>query len=132
VIVPQPVPLSTADVYREADRLRLPRRSLDGLRDRLLARGAGKLPPELLVNDLEPATLSLCPSVASALEALREARVDHAIVCGSGPTVAGLCWGADASGRARAIARELTRRFPATVQAVPVPSCGSGTMGQDR
>jgi 4-diphosphocytidyl-2-C-methyl-D-erythritol kinase len=132
VVVPQPVPLSTADVYREADRLRLPRPSLDGLRERLLARSDGKLQPELLVNDLEPAALSLCPDVASALEALREAGVDHALVCGSGPTVAGLCWGADASGRAQAIARELARRFPGAVHAVPVSSSGFGTMGEDR
>jgi 4-diphosphocytidyl-2-C-methyl-D-erythritol kinase len=131
VIVPQPVALSTADVYREADRLRLPRPSLEGMRERLLACGAARLPPELLVNDLEAATLSLCPEVATALKALREAGLDHAIVCGSGPTVAGLCWGADAPGRAQAIARQLAPRFPAAVRAVPVSSCGSGTIEGD-
>ena len=99
VIVPQPHALSTRDVYVEADRLGLPRRSLAGVRERLLKAGAA-LPAELLVNDLEPAAVSLCPEVGGQLEALRAADVDHAMVCGSGPTVAGLCWGEDAAARA--------------------------------
>ena len=62
VIVPQDsFGLVTADVYREADRLGLPRDEPD-LADRLRAVRAGGMPP--LVNDLEPAALSLRPEIA--------------------------------------------------------------------
>ncbi|HLY35432.1 MAG TPA: 4-(cytidine 5'-diphospho)-2-C-methyl-D-erythritol kinase, partial [Candidatus Limnocylindria bacterium] len=58
VVVPQPFGLSTAAVYAEADRLGLPRPSLDGMGERVLAAAAGgRLPPETVVNDLEPAAL---------------------------------------------------------------------------
>ncbi len=59
VIVPQEVGLSTADVYREADRLSVPRDAGElAARRRELAGAAApgrRLPPGLLVNDLEPA-----------------------------------------------------------------------------
>ena len=128
VIVPQPVALSTAEVDREADRLGLPRPSLDGLRERLLGAGA-KLPAELLVNELEPATVSLCPDVGRELQALREAGADHALVCGSGPTVAGLCWGEDAIDRVRTISTQLGG---SATPVVPVSSPGFGTIDRDR
>ena len=57
--------LATADVYREADRLGLPRSAEDGARRDVLdelAPGSG-LPA--VVNDLEPAAVSLCPGVGS-------------------------------------------------------------------
>lgn len=98
VIVPSPHGLATADVYAEADRLGLPRSPGD------LARTAEELP---FVNDLEPAAISLCPSIADALEAVRAAGADHALVTGSGPTVFGLFWGPDAVGRAKAAAGEI-------------------------
>ena len=67
---------STADVYREADRLGLPR---DARRPRRrAARGrraaAADLPDELFVNDLEPAARALCPEIDDALAAARERR----------------------------------------------------------
>jgi 4-diphosphocytidyl-2-C-methyl-D-erythritol kinase len=133
VIVPSRHRLSTAAVYAEADRLGLPR-SQEDLAQRLealesaLAPGA-RLAPELLVNDLERAAVSLCPEVATGLEAVRTAGADHALVCGSGPTVAGLCWGTDAGARAAAIATQLGDRFSRVTTALPVSSPASGTMG---
>lgn len=107
VIVPSPHGLATADVYAEADRLELPRSPED------LARAAEQLP---FVNDLQPAAVSLCPSIADTLDAVEAAGADHVLVTGSGPTVFGLYWGPDASGRAEAAARDV----PAAKSAVPV------------
>ena len=53
---------------------------------------------ELLVNDLQPAAVSLCPAIAGALEALRAVGAEHALVSGSGPTVVGIWWGEGALG----------------------------------
>ena len=136
VIVPQPHRLSTAAVYAEADRLGLPRAREDlgaKLREveRALAPGA-RLSPELLVNDLEPASASLCPDVGGALEAVRVAGADHAFVCGSGPTVAGLCWGEDAAGRVESICAQIGTSFSGATPVVPVSSPGSGTIAAER
>lgn len=135
VIVPQPFGLSTAEVYREADRLRLPRSAaeLEALRQELLSAAApgAELPPQLVVNDLEPAALSLAPHIAAALDAIREAGADRALVCGSGPTAAGLWWGERSSQRAHQAAQQLAGAHPGAVAAVPVtrvgasPSCGT-------
>jgi len=124
LLVPQPVALSTAEVYREADRLGLPR-DPDQLSARyeqlvsLLKPGA-RLPDELLINDLEPAALSLCPEAGAALGQVRAAGADQALVSGSGPTVAGLFWGSDAKDRAALAAASLAGSFPGAVCAVPV------------
>jgi 4-diphosphocytidyl-2-C-methyl-D-erythritol kinase len=132
VIVPQAHFLPTADVYREADGLGLPRGAADfsssatalsakAVSAKALSSSAGGgLPPELIVNDLAPAAITLCPPVADALRAVSEAGADHALVCGSGPTVAGLFWGEDGSERAGSAAAELARRYPRTTSAVPV------------
>jgi 4-diphosphocytidyl-2-C-methyl-D-erythritol kinase len=181
LILPQPVSLSTAEVYREADRLGLPRAAdelsachlelvralgpegvgarpggelplgggrlgggrlgggrlgggrlgggrLSGelplgggrLSGELPLGGAGaELPLRLLVNDLEPAAISLCPQIGEAREAALAAGAEHAIVCGSGPTVAGLYRGADSLDRATVAARALGGRFPGCTAAVP-------------
>jgi 4-diphosphocytidyl-2-C-methyl-D-erythritol kinase len=124
VIVPQPVALSTADVYREADRLALSR-SADELsrlhRDLLTALHAtGCLDNEYLINDLQPAALSLCPAIADALVAVGEAGAEAALVCGSGPTVAGVFWGRGACARARDAADSLAPTFHGATDAVPV------------
>lgn len=121
VIVPAPVALSTAEVYREADRLELARVSLDGMREQVLA----SLPrPEssLLVNDLEPAAASLYPDIDLTLDTLREAGAELAFVCGSGPTVAGLWWDEGARARAAEAAEQLTYRFGPAMVAQPVAS----------
>jgi 4-diphosphocytidyl-2-C-methyl-D-erythritol kinase len=130
LVLPQPFALSTADVYREADRLGLGRSA-----DELQALGAqvrdsfpGMLAPALAVNDLQPASLSLAPSLADVLEAALAAGADHAIVCGSGPTVIGVFYGERAGQRARRAAADeaLQARFPGVVGASPVHSAQSG------
>jgi 4-diphosphocytidyl-2-C-methyl-D-erythritol kinase len=96
VLLPGGGGLSTAEVFAEADRLGLGRSDaeLDELAGRLReVAGAGASPldyPELLVNDLEPAALSLRPAIGEALAALRRAGAPVAILSGSGPTAVGL------------------------------------------
>jgi 4-diphosphocytidyl-2-C-methyl-D-erythritol kinase len=113
VVVPQPFPLSTADVYREADRLGLARSpvELDVVRHQLTLGFSA----ELIVNDLEPAALSLAPRLGSTLGAVLRAGADDAIICGSGPTVIGLLWGADGPSRARETASALRDEYPAVL-----------------
>jgi 4-diphosphocytidyl-2-C-methyl-D-erythritol kinase len=93
--------LSSAEVYREADRLGLPRsadelwaihREIEAALDR-----DGELPMELLHNDLELAARSLCPAVDGALGALRAAGAERTLVSGSGPTVFGVFRGSKPS-----------------------------------
>lgn len=137
LIVPQPFPLSTADVYREADRLGLPRGAGD-LADRRAAveaavsGGGERLPNALAMNDLGRATLSLAPAVAEALAGLRDAGADQIVVCGSGPTAAGIFWGERSGERAEGAAVQLGAAYPRAVAAYPVdsaaPSPGYGTI----
>jgi 4-diphosphocytidyl-2-C-methyl-D-erythritol kinase len=116
--------LSTPEVYREADRLGLPRDPADlcARRRELTAavRPGTCLPAELLVNDLQPAAVSLRPEIGRALDAVRDSGADHAMVSGSGPTVFGLLTGADAVARAEAVAARLSDRYPGTTSAAPV------------
>jgi 4-diphosphocytidyl-2-C-methyl-D-erythritol kinase len=91
LVVPSELGLSTAEVFREADRLGLPR-SAEGL-DAALAQvraALPDLPDELCVNELEPAALSLRPGLDGTLARVREAGADVAMLSGSGPTVLGL------------------------------------------
>lgn len=96
VLLPGGGGLSTAAVFAEADRLGLGRepQETEGLARRLReAAGAGASPldyADLLVNDLEPAALSLRPDIGRSLEALRGAGAPIAILSGSGPTAVGL------------------------------------------
>ncbi|HSC04940.1 MAG TPA: hypothetical protein VLC49_16535 [Solirubrobacteraceae bacterium] len=117
VIVPQSFGLSTAAVYREADRLGLPRDASD-LAARLGSVRAGGMPQ--LINDLEPAALSLRPEIGRALKAVRAAGAEHAMVSGSGPTVFGLFSGRGARERAADAAERLTDRYPGATSATPV------------
>jgi 4-diphosphocytidyl-2-C-methyl-D-erythritol kinase len=96
VLLPGGGGLSTAAVFAEADRLGLGRSAeeLEALAARLReTAGAGASPlsyPDLLVNDLEAAALSLRPEIGGALARLREAGAPVAILSGSGPTAVGL------------------------------------------
>jgi 4-diphosphocytidyl-2-C-methyl-D-erythritol kinase len=82
LVLPSQARLSTAAVYREADRLALPRGAQElAAFDPLAAVG---------VNDLEAAARSLEPTIELALEHARQAGTRQAMVCGSGPTVIGL------------------------------------------
>jgi 4-diphosphocytidyl-2-C-methyl-D-erythritol kinase len=125
VIVPLALRLSTADVYREADRLGLRRegveldRALRGLRESL-HEPAATLPAEWAVNDLQPAALSLRSEIEAALDAARFAGAERVLVCGSGPTVAGLFAGQLALERARDGAAALAGRYAGACLAVPV------------
>ena len=121
VVVPSEHRLSTADVYAEADRLGLPRSP------RALEATLHELESGLGVNDLAPAAVSLCPDITRTLDEVRAAGADHAIVCGSGPTVAGLWWGEESAARAESIAPAL-----GGVAVVPVSSPTSGTIGRER
>jgi len=117
VIVPAAFGLSTLDVYREADRLALPRDASD-LARQLGAVRAGGMPE--LVNDLEAAALSLRPQIGRTLEAVRDSGAEHAMVSGSGPTVFGLFFGADAETQAEKAAARLAARYPGASSAAPV------------
>jgi 4-diphosphocytidyl-2-C-methyl-D-erythritol kinase len=117
VIVPQGFRLSTAAVYREADRLGLPRDASD-LAHQLRAVRAGGMPQ--LINDLQAAALSLRPEIERALAAVRAAGAEHAMVSGSGPTVFGLFGGGGASERAAEAAASLADRYPGAISAAPV------------
>lgn len=124
LVLPQPDPLSTAEVYREADRLGLQRSAADlEARAAALAQALAPeavLPVQLLVNDLERAALSLYPPIEEALDAARYAGAEHSMVSGSGPTVLGLFWGGDAFARASVGAAGLTGRYPGASAAEPV------------
>ena len=117
VIVPQEFGLSTAEVYREADRLGLPRDASD-LAERLHDLRAGADPP--FVNDLEPAAISLRTEIGHALDAVRHAGAARALVSGSGPTVFGVFHGLDAPTLAEAAAGDLVDRYPGATWSVPV------------
>jgi 4-diphosphocytidyl-2-C-methyl-D-erythritol kinase len=123
-ILPQRFGLSTAEVYAQADRMGLARSAdgLDQIRRALLAALAtdAELPTAVLVNDLQAAALALAPRIEDALRALGDAGADHLTVCGSGPTVAGVFWGPEASERAQAAAATLAGRHPGAVVAEPV------------
>ena len=100
-----------APAVRALDRRRLPRGR--PARAGALRRRAGGAAAPAIAAALEPGAgrqrpaargASLAPAIAATLAAAREAGADHALVCGSGPTVIGLFWGATA-GAARARGR---------------------------
>ncbi len=122
VVLALAVPLSTAAVYAEADRLQAGR-SMDELGERrralgaALAHGAALPPAELLDNDLQRAAMSLCPQIEDALAAALATGALHAVLSGSGPTVLGLF--STAQGAREATAR-LAERSPPPICATPV------------
>jgi 4-diphosphocytidyl-2-C-methyl-D-erythritol kinase len=117
LVLPAAEPLSTADVYRRADEMGLTRDGSElGERLRAVEAEGADLPDDLVVNDLEPAARGLCPAVGEALAAVGAAGADRALVCGSGPTVAGLFRRPDA---ARAAAVALAGRSPRPILAEP-------------
>ncbi|HYV15081.1 MAG TPA: hypothetical protein VE972_03600 [Conexibacter sp.] len=124
LVLPSPHRLATADVFREADRLGLARPAEElaqrrAALEQALAAGPG-LPPELLVNDLEPAARSLCPPIDEALTAALAAGADRALVSGSGPTVVGIFWGLGGFDAATESAERLRARQAGAIAACPV------------
>jgi 4-diphosphocytidyl-2-C-methyl-D-erythritol kinase len=91
VLVAQDEGLSTAAVYAELDRLGGHAAELDPepLRALAMAESVGELAAGL-VNDLQPAALSLRPDLTKPLDALQGAGAVGAAVTGSGPTTFGL------------------------------------------
>jgi 4-diphosphocytidyl-2-C-methyl-D-erythritol kinase len=120
VLIPQEGGLGTAEVY--AERLGTPRgeSELEAIRRRLhdaVDQGGSPLEyREHLVNDLQPAAISLRPDIEGALGALEEAGAAHAMVTGSGPTAFGLYPTVDA---ALAAAETLRESFPAAIATAP-------------
>lgn len=86
LVLPSHTTLSTAAVYAEADRLGLSR-SAEELATLLETLDPADPEP---VNDLATAALSLEPTIAAALQQALDAGAEHAMVCGSGPTVVGV------------------------------------------
>jgi 4-diphosphocytidyl-2-C-methyl-D-erythritol kinase len=121
LVVPSVHRLATPDVFREADRLGLPRSGaeVEAREAELvgaLAAGAAFPPEELMANDLEPAAVSLLPELEWTLDEVRGAGALRAFVCGSGPTVVGLF---DGIGSAVAAATALAGREPRPVAVEP-------------
>jgi 4-diphosphocytidyl-2-C-methyl-D-erythritol kinase len=123
VVLPLDVKLPAADVYAEADRLGLPRETLDLAR--ALTRMQAALSAETILdhlhNDLQDAARSLCPAIDEGLEAVLAAGADHALVSGSGPTVLGVFAGSGHGERARRVCDSIAAegRTPAPVLAQP-------------
>jgi len=96
LLLPSGGGLSTKAVFDEADRLGLGRdeAELEEIAPRLrAAAGAGASPlayVDLLVNDLEPAAISLRPDIGTALDALRSTGAPAVFLSGSGPTAVAL------------------------------------------
>lgn len=90
VLVPAAAGLSTADVFREAERLGTPRDALDSARVRALASVGVAEIAAALENDLQPAALSLRPEIGATLDALIRQGALGALVSGSGPTCFGV------------------------------------------
>ena len=128
ILIPDDEGLDTAAVYAEADSLGLgrDRAELDQLDAELrLAAAGGGSPlgyPELLVNDLEQAAISLRPGIAEALSALEEVGAPRALVTGSGPTAVGLFESLDA---AAAAAAELPPRYANAIVTASQHNLGS-------
>jgi 4-diphosphocytidyl-2-C-methyl-D-erythritol kinase len=128
LVLPAHVPLSTAEVYAEADRLGLARTSRelaerrDALRVALELGAPIPIVREHLRNDLQPAAISLCPEIEPALAEARDTGADAVFVSGSGPTVVGVFARANGLGAAERAAAGLAAREPAPICATPVDS----------
>jgi 4-diphosphocytidyl-2-C-methyl-D-erythritol kinase len=96
VLLPFETGLSTRAVFDEADRMKLGRsqEEIDEISGRLWAVATNAVSPlaypALLVNDLEPAAISLKPEIGLAKERLDAAGAGFTGMTGTGPTVFGL------------------------------------------
>jgi 4-diphosphocytidyl-2-C-methyl-D-erythritol kinase len=117
LVLPSHHRLSTPDVFREADRMGIPR-DPDDLAQRLadVREFGADLPDALIHNDLEAAARSLLPEIGRTLYEAIGAGADRAFVSGSGPTVIGLFADRDAG---REAAERLAHRDPPPAYAEP-------------
>jgi 4-diphosphocytidyl-2-C-methyl-D-erythritol kinase len=96
VLLPFETGLSTRAVFDESDRMKLGRsqEEIDEISARLWAVATNAVSPlsypALLVNDLEPAAISLKPEIGLAKERLTSAGAGFTGMTGTGPTVFGL------------------------------------------
>ncbi|HTU14608.1 MAG TPA: 4-(cytidine 5'-diphospho)-2-C-methyl-D-erythritol kinase [Solirubrobacterales bacterium] len=96
VLLPFERGLSTADVFREADRLGSGRgqEEIDEISGRLWAVASGGVSPlaypALLINDLEPAAISLKPEIGLYKQRLEAVGAGFTGMTGTGPTVFGI------------------------------------------
>jgi 4-diphosphocytidyl-2-C-methyl-D-erythritol kinase len=96
VLLPFERGLSTRAVFDEADRMKLGRsqEEIDDISGRLWAVATNAVSPlaypALLVNDLEPAAISLKPEIGLGKERLEAAGAGFTGMTGTGPTVFGL------------------------------------------
>lgn len=131
LVLPARESLSTASVYAELDRasaLRSPEELAfiaDAMK-RTLKDGEALPPLRLLANDLQRSALTLCPAIGPALDRVRAAGADVAMLSGSGPTVLGLYGGPNGPARARSAAATLLDEGAPAQAAVPV-GCSYGT-----
>jgi 4-diphosphocytidyl-2-C-methyl-D-erythritol kinase len=102
VLLPSDYGLSTAEVYREADRIESTREQLDPEKLRALAAGPLTALAAGVENDLQAAAASLRPEVGEPIERLREAGALAAALSGSGPTAFGVFSGPAVAERAAA------------------------------
>jgi 4-diphosphocytidyl-2-C-methyl-D-erythritol kinase len=99
--------LSTAAVYREADRIGVVRDALDaGLAREVAGWPLAEL-ASALENDLEAAAISLRPDLAARIHAMRRVGALAARVTGSGPTVFGVFAPGEAPDMSGAIRAEV-------------------------
>lgn len=125
LVLAQAAELSTAAVYKTADRLGLAHDAFSLQESRKALRvalelGAALPEVELLHNDLQAAAVALCPAIEQAIEQALEAGAEVAFVSGSGPTVVGLFARANGLARAQRAAAALAERKPPPVAAVSV------------
>lgn len=108
VLIPFAEGLSTAAVFAEADRLGSgrSREELDEISRRLWAVASGAVSPlaypGLLVNDLEPAAISLKPEIGGSKRRLEEAGAGFTGMTGTGPTAFGIFPGREEADEAAA------------------------------
>ncbi|MCB0863617.1 MAG: 4-(cytidine 5'-diphospho)-2-C-methyl-D-erythritol kinase [Solirubrobacterales bacterium] len=108
VLLPFETGLSTRAVFDEADRMKLGRSQaeIDEISGRLWAVATNAVSPlaypALLVNDLEPAAISLKPEIGLARERLKSAGAVFTGMTGTGPTVFGLFPDRESAGSAAA------------------------------
>ena len=130
----RPRPAGAAAAVRPLDRRRLPARPT-----RSVSRGPPPISmPGAPSSSSRSSPRSSCPTICSSTTSSRppcrsrprstarsprpsQAGCERAIVCGSGPTVIGICWGLDAVARVDQARDRIAAQFPGAICVQPVP-----------